>query len=64
MKFDEKITQINDRLRDVNAEIDRLTTLKVKLVAAKEKLQDEKHLAKRNELAKNDWNEGEINKVR
>lgn len=58
MDHDDKLVLINDRLREVNAEIDRLTTLKRKLKDAKEKLQDEKHLEKRNELAKSNWSEG------
>lgn len=60
MSLDDKLAQIDDRLREVDVEISRLTALKRKFTAAKEKLQDKKYLEQRNELAKNDWNQGKI----
>lgn len=60
MSVDKELMQINDRLQDVEAEINRLLALKRKLIAAKEKLQDKKYLEKRNDLAKNEWDKGKI----
>lgn len=60
MSLDEKLKQVDERLREVDDEICRLTAIKRKLVATKEKLQDKKYLEKRNELSKNDWNQGEL----
>lgn len=59
MSEDDKLSQIDERLREIDSEIGRLTTLRRKLNAAKEKLQDKKYLDKRNELSKNDWSHGE-----
>lgn len=60
MSLDEKLVQVDDRLREVESEINRLSTLKRKLTAAKEQLQDKKYLDQYNQLAKNDWSQGKI----
>lgn len=59
MSVDEKLSQIDVRLKEVESEISRLSAVKRKLIAAKEKLHEEKYLEKRNELANNNWNQGE-----
>lgn len=58
MSVDKELMQINDRLQDIETEINRLSALKRKLIATKEKLQDKKYLEKRNELANNEWDQG------
>lgn len=58
MSVDKELLQINDRIQDIDTEINRLSALKRKLIAAKEKLQDKKYLEKRNELSQNEWDQG------
>ena len=58
MNDDERIKEINGRLKDIDEQLDRLRNLKQKLVAEKEKLQDKKNFEKSEKLSKTEWQNG------
>lgn len=60
MSIDSKLAKIEERLGEVDSEIGRLSAIKRKLIAAKEKLNDQKYLEQRNELAQNNWTDGKF----
>lgn len=57
--IDEKIAQINDGIRDIDAEINNLKDMKQKLLAEREKLECKKFNRRQKDLQSNDWKDGE-----
>lgn len=57
---DDRIKEINGRLKDIDEQLDRLRNLKQKLLAEKEKLTDKKNFEKSEKLSKTEWQNGII----
>ncbi|XP_070494193.1 ATP-dependent DNA helicase Q1-like [Chironomus tepperi] len=55
MNDDDRIKEINERLKEIDGQLDRLRNLKLKLLAEKEKLTDKKHFEKSEKLSKTEW---------
>jgi hypothetical protein len=58
MNDDDRIKEINVRLKEIEEQADRLRNLKQKLLAEKEKLTDKKNFEKSEKLSKNEWQNG------
>ncbi|CAG9807850.1 unnamed protein product [Chironomus riparius] len=52
---DDRINEINGRLKDIDEQLDRLKNLKQKLLAEKEKLTDKKNFEKSEKLSQTEW---------
>lgn len=57
---DDKLKQIDEQIKKIDEELSRLTGIKRSLQAAKEKLIDQRHLDRSEELAKNNWEQGNL----
>lgn len=60
MDVEQRISQIDDRLEEIDVEIHRLSSLKQKLKKERENLIDKKNFEKSTELSENDWSHGEF----
>ncbi len=60
MDVEQRITQIDEKLEEIDIEIHRLSSLKQKLKKEREKLIDSKNFEKSTELSENDWINGEV----
>lgn len=60
MDVEQRITQIDDRLEEIDVEIHRLSSLKQKLKKERESLIDKKNFEKSTELSESDWSNGEF----
>lgn len=58
MNDDDRIKEINGRLKDIEEQLDKLRNLKQKLLAEKERLTDKKNFEKSEKLSKNEWQNG------
>jgi hypothetical protein len=60
MDVEQRISQIDDRLEEIDVEIHRLSSLKQKLKKERDNLIDKKNFEKSTELSENDWSNGEF----
>lgn len=61
MDVEQRISQIDDRLEEIDVEIHRLSSLKQKLKKERDSLIDKKNYEKSTELSVgNDWSHGKI----
>lgn len=58
MDTEQRISQIDDRLEEIDTEIHRLSSLKQKLKKERDNLIDRKNFEKSTELSGNDWSNG------
>lgn len=63
MDLEQRLTQIDDRLEEIDEEIHRLSSLKQKLKKERESLIDKKNFETSTELSENDWSNGELKRL-